>query len=207
MNVGTANVSAAAPNVIEIGGKRVTVPRDRNDYWKNRMNHDLYRITRSIAESLFGDAKSVIDVGSYVGGLVCEFDWIDRRVASDIQPLGPNWADVPHVEFIQGDAFTIGFPEPFDLVMSQQTVEHVDRPAEFIEKLLELGRGLIVSTTYEVPAGTIPGHVQDPISLEKFKSWFPCELDAWVICRHPTARNFKHVIGIVKHSHPSRRRG
>ena len=58
----------------------------------------------------------------------------------------------------------LDFAEPFDLVISNQTVEHLDRPGEFIEKLLKLGRGLIVSTTFEVPEGTIEGHVQDPIS-------------------------------------------
>lgn len=200
MNVETANM-------IEIGGRRVVVPKDRNDYWKARREHDLYRITTCLAESMFADAKSCIDVGCYVGGLICEFDWIERRVASDIQPLMPHWAHVRDVEFVQGDAFAIDFKEPFDLVMSQQTVEHLDRPAEFIEKLISLGRGLIVSTTYEVPPGTIEGHVQDPISLEKFKSWFPCELDAWVICHHPTSRMLKHVIGVVKRSHPARKRG
>ena len=74
----------------------------------------------------------------------------------------------------------------------------------FIAKLLQLGRGLIVSTTYEVAAGTIDGHVQDPISLEKFQSWFPCALDAWFICHHPTARRLRHIVGVVKQSHPAR---
>lgn len=192
-------------NLVKIGDREYNLPTDHKGYWKDRVNHDLYRLCAAMAKGMFYDARSAIDVGCFVGGLICEFDWIEKRVASDILGwLKPNWAHVTDVEMVVGDAFKIDFPEKFDLVISNQTVEHLDRPAEFIEKLLKLGRGLIVSTTYEVPAGTIEGHVQDPISLEKFKSWFPCELDAWLICHHPTNRKWKHIIGVVKQSHPNR---
>lgn len=186
-----------------VNGKRVVGPKDIKNYWGDRHMHDLYRMTLALSQGLFPDANSAIDVGCYTSALLCEMDWIERRVASDIQPgLVSNWAGVPGVEFHPENAFEIEFPEPFDLVISNQTVEHLDQPADFILKLLDLGRGLIVSTTYEVAAGTIDGHVQDPISLGKFMSWFPCELDAWLICHHPTARNLRHIVGVVKQSHP-----
>ena len=192
-------------NLVKVGDKYFNLPTDRKNYWQDRMNHDLYRLCAAMVRGMFGDAKSAIDVGCYVGGLICEFDWIEKRVASDIQgSIEPNWSHVTDVELVIGDAFKIDFPEKFDLVISNQTVEHLDRPAEFIEKLLKLGRGLIVSTTYEVAEGTIEGHVQDPISYEKFRSWFPCELDSWTICHHPTSRKLKHIIGVVKQSHPAR---
>ncbi len=192
-------------NMVKVGDRSFNLPTDRDNYWQGRMNSDLYRLCAAMAKGMFHDARSAIDVGCYVAGLICEFDWIERRVASDIfEPIRPHWSHVTDVELVIGDAFAIAFPEPFDLVISNQTVEHLDRPAEFIAKLLNLGRGLIVSTTYEVPAGTIPGHVQDPISLEKFRGWFPCELDSWTVCHHPTNRILKHVIGVVKQSHPAR---
>lgn len=194
-------------NLVNIGGRQFNLPTDINNYWTDRMNHDLYRLCAVMARAMFSDAKSAIDVGSYIGGLLCELDWIEERVASDIQSrLASNWSHVTDVKFVSGDAFEINFPQPFDLVISNQTVEHLEQPAEFIEKLLSLGRGLIVSTTYEVAAGTIDGHVQDPISFEKFRSWFPCELDTWVICHHPSARHLRHIIGVVKQSHPLRRK-
>ena len=189
-----------------IGTKTHVIATDINGYWADRMQHDLYRMTVAVAQAMFPEAKSAIDVGCYTSGLICELDWITTRVASDIQTrLAANWQDVPGVRFIPGDAFTLNFPQqPFDLVISNQTVEHLDDPVGFIAKLLQLGRGLVVSTTYEVAAGTIDGHVQDPISLEKFQSWFPCELDAWFICHHPTARRLRHIVGVVKPSHPAR---
>jgi len=38
--------------------------------------------------------------------------------------------------------------------------------------MMRTARVLIVSTTYEMPFGIIDGHVQDPISELKFRSWF-----------------------------------
>jgi hypothetical protein len=191
-------------NPVTIGGRSFDLPLDNNGYWAARMHHDLYRLTVAIARGMFPEARSAIDVGSNTSGLICELDWIERRVASDIQArLVPHWAHVPGVEFVPGNAFEIAFGAPFDLVISNQTVEHLDDAAGFVAKLLDLGTGLILSTTYEVPAGTIPGHVQDPIDHAKFRSWFPCELDAWLVCHHPTNRVLKHIVGVVKQSHPA----
>ncbi|MGE0769145.1 MAG: class I SAM-dependent methyltransferase [Hyphomicrobiaceae bacterium] len=194
------------PRIKTIGGVELELPNDINNYWDQRLHHDLYRLTVATAKAIFHDAQSAIDVGCYTSGLICELDWIKTRVASDIQKrLTENWMGVSDVRFVPGDAFALDFSEaPFDLVISNQTVEHLDDPTGFIAKLLTLGRGLIVSTTYEVPFGTIDGHIQDPISLEKFKSWFPCELDAWFVCHHPTSRKLRHVVGVLKQSHPAR---
>lgn len=192
-------------NPIQLDGKTFDLPLDRNDYWKNRLHHDLYRLTAAKARAMFHDASSAIDVGCYTSGLICELDWIKRRVASDLSSaMIEHWEHVPDVEYVKGDAFEIDFGQTFDLVLSNQTVEHVEDPKGFVDKLLSIGRGLIISTTYEVDAGRIEGHIQDPISLEKFKSWFPCGLDAWTICHHPTTRDLRHIIGVIKHSHPAR---
>lgn len=190
--------------IITYSGRKVAGPTDLNDYWKQRHNHDLYRIMLVMAASVFRDARSAIDVGCYTSGLLVEMDWIHRRVATDIQSnLQSHWDGVEAVEFLAGDAFAINFPEKFDLVLSAQTIEHLDKPQEFIEKLLAIGRGLIVSTTYETPQGLIAGHVQDPISLEKFKSWFPVPLDSWTVCFHPS-RKIGHIIGVVNTLHPNK---
>lgn len=178
-------------------GRQVNGPEDIKGYWQDRQNHDLYRIMLVMAASLFKDARSAIDVGCYTSGLLVEMDWIGQRVATDIQSnLQSHWDKVEGVEFRAGDAFAIQFPQKFDLVLSAQTIEHLDKPQEFIEKLLALGHGLIISTTYETPQGLIPGHVQDPISLDKFQSWFPVPLDSWAVCYHPS-RTIGHIIGVV----------
>src|SRR3546814_18954893 len=113
----------------------------------------------ALSYTRFPCAKSVIDVGCYTSGLRLEMDWISKKVASDIQgKLENNWKDVAGAEFVGGNAFDIKFDGLFDLVISNQTIEHLTDPVGFVEKLLRLGRGLIISTTFETPFGLIDGH-------------------------------------------------
>jgi len=191
--------------ITTISGAVVQGVIDNKSYWEERKNHDLYRLTVAMCHALFPRAQSAIDVGCYTSSMLVEMDWIPKRVACDIQKnLASNWAEAQGVEFIPGDAFEIEFPEPFDLVISNQTVEHLQHPAKFVEKLLTLGKSLVISTTYETPFGLIPGHIQDPISLEKFKSWFPVEIDSWTVCSHPNGK-IHHIIAVIRESHLSKR--
>jgi SAM-dependent methyltransferase len=187
-------------------GMIVAGPADPSGYWEERKGHDLYRLMIAMSKSLFPDAKSAIDVGCYTSSLIVEMDWISHRIASDIQPhLKALWAGVDTVSFVEGNAFEIEFENKFDLVISNQVIEHLEKPKEFVNKLLSLGTGLIISTTYETPAGLIEGHIQDPISMKKFRSWFPVEFDSWTICYHPTNKNIGHIIAVISQNHPNRK--
>ena len=199
------NMASDTVNMMKIAGNTMALPLDPKDYWRSRMNHDLYRLTWAIARALFPSAKSAIDVGSYTSGLIVELDWIEKRVATDLTDLRHEWNHVADVEFLHGNAFDLAFDDLFDLVLSNQTIEHLDDPSGFVKKLLSIGRGLIISTTFETEAGLIAGHIQDPIDLEKFLGWFPCQFDSYVICEHPTAgKRLRHIIGVVKKYHPNR---
>jgi hypothetical protein len=178
--------------------KEALLPRDIRGYWEDRRNHDLYRLMVSVSKATFPQITSAIDVGSYISGLIVEMDWIEKRVATDIQAhLADNWKDVDGVQFIGGDAFQLSFPDKFDLVISNQTIEHLEDPAGFVKKLANLGKSIILSTTFETPAGMIEGHIQDPISMEKFLSWFPVYPDSLIICHHPS-KTIKHIVAIIK---------
>ena len=188
-------------------GRKVDLPVDIKGYWAARRNHDLYRVASGLARSLFADARSAIDVGCNVAGLICELDWIGRRVASDVQEqLTANWAPVRNVSYVAGDPRKLTFDAPFDLVISTQTAEYVDDPAGFVARLTEMGRGLIVAASYGVPADLLPGSKHAPIGFQTFRDWFPCPLDSWHVVHHPTNRALPHIVGVVKRSHPARRR-
>lgn len=140
-------------------------------YWEARKGKDLYGMMRLLAKQYAPAAQSAIDVGCYVGGLICDLDWIPNRVAADIQNWSKEWAAVDGVKFMHVDAFAL--VETYDLVVSSQTIEHVENANGFAERLCRLGRTVLISTTYKVPAGKIEGHIQDPIDLDKFVGWFP----------------------------------
>ncbi|MBA3005980.1 MAG: class I SAM-dependent methyltransferase [Proteobacteria bacterium] len=188
--------------IVTSSGQLVKGPNDDSEgYWADRKNHDLYRLQLGIVRSMFPNVKSAIDVGCYTSAVMVEMDWVPKRVVTDIRTnLSENWSGVEGVQFVPGDAFNLKFEELFDLVLSNQTIEHLENPADFVRKLLQLGKSLVISTTFEVAAGVIPGHVQDPISLEKFNSWFPAhiKIDSYMICGHPTARSIKHIIAVIK---------
>ena len=144
-------------------------PRWRNivegDYWKTVLEYGK-------------DALTVLDVGAYDPFVLSQLSSVPTKLAIDIQ-FGPAqrraWAGARGVAFVHGDLFTTKFVgRKFDLVLSSQVVEHIPNGtiAPFVRRMQQLARTLIVSTTYEMPAGTIHGHVQDPISTEKFRSWF-----------------------------------
>ena len=144
-------------------------------YWELRKDRDLYKIMRLLAEQYAANAKSAIDVGCYIGGFICELDWIQDRTATDLNDWSKEWKDVEGVTFKKQNAFELPDSVKYDLVISNQTIEHVEDAKGFAEKLCALGKTVLISTTYEVEAGLIEGHIQDPISLDKFVSWFPRE--------------------------------
>lgn len=160
-------------------------------YWELRKGKDLYKVLHNLARLYTADVRSAIDVGCYVGGVICDLDWIPRRVASDLNNYTKEWADVDGVTFIHADAFTL--EETYDLVISNQTIEHIGDAKGFAEKLCALGKTVIVSTTYLVPQGKIEGHIQDPIDLDKFLGWFPRKPKCVAIVNEPHQDN---IIGV-----------
>ncbi|MBY6092899.1 hypothetical protein [Maritimibacter alkaliphilus] len=174
-------------------------PRDRNDYWAKRQDALFYRYTTDMVEKFAPDAESVIDVGCFVSPIVCQLDWIPKRFANDIQYI-PEWEDVPDVTFVKGNAFELDVEAlcgkaSFDVVISHQTIEHIDDAKGFAESLCRMGSMVICSTSYEVEGGLVPGHVQDPISLKKFEGWFPRPAKSVLIERRGDPR-FANILGV-----------
>ncbi|WP_411820404.1 methyltransferase domain-containing protein [Hyphococcus formosus] len=140
-------------------------------YWELRKDRNLYKTMNLMARHYAANAKSAIDVGSYIGGFICDLDWIPERLATDINNYEKQWSEVQGVTFKKADAFKL--ERKFDLVISNQTIEHIPDARAFAEKLCSLGPTVMVSTTYQVPHGRVEGHIHDPIDMDQFLSWFP----------------------------------
>jgi len=103
------------------------------------------------------DGKSVIELGCGISTLLgkiskiypnCDVHGLDfSPVAIDKQSR--MW---PDVEFILGDFLKLDFCDDlFDFVLSGETLEHVEEPAEFIKEMYRIckpGGTLILSTPY-----------------------------------------------------------
>lgn len=155
-------------------------PVDDRGYWSSRKNDRIYLMTVLFSHFFCRRKRSVADVGCHCSPLVLMLPGFERRYAIDPSDISkPLWSGVDGAEYINDYlrnvdiALLTGGDDKFDLIICNQVIEHLHEPASFASELCERARRLIVSTTFETPAGLIEGHVQDPISLEKFESWFP----------------------------------
>ena len=133
----------------------------RSKYWNLCQNNKLYsRFLKLVREEAL-DALTVLDVGAYESPYVSLFDWIPTKVATDIQLRANVWNDMDGIAFVQGDFMKLNFATVFDVVICNQVVEHIDddNVKPFIAKMQYIAKVLMVTTTYEMPFGDIPGHV------------------------------------------------
>ena len=156
--------------------KRKTVV-DRSNYWKTRTESSFYKSIKSIIRQYCPQdtCTKVLDVGSYSSNMLNELEWLTTRIATDINPtIAGNFKDTG-ITYVAGDFMKkeeFAGEKEFDLVLCTQVVEHLSDPASFIRKMMKIGDRVLVSTTFNLPHGVIEGHVQDPIDLDKFVSWF-----------------------------------
>ncbi len=145
-----------------------------NSYWEERRlrNKNYYAQVTAFVRKYASGAQSLIDVGNRGCEYVYEWDWIADKTVLDIS------ADIfgldESVNKIQED-FLVWRPErKYDLVTCFQTLEHIEDPIPFIEKLRDIQGGvLIVSLPYLWPATKAPDeHKHDPIDMELIRKWF-----------------------------------
>ena len=136
-----------------------------------------YRTGIRLAQFYAGEATTMIDVGA-PWPYVTAFSWIaNKTMLNDRFPEGSTAP--PDVTLVQADFFNFEVPAhigKYDLVLCNQVLEHVDDPAAFAKKLLEIGKVVIAS----VPHNWAPlthlknqeaGHKTDYIKPKTLVEW------------------------------------
>ena len=160
------------PAKLKIAGER---------YWERRSGLLYYKYLDSIIRDIGASAKSIIDVGTGHLPYLEWFDWIPEKVAIDLLP--PYSSET--VRGIHGDIFELSFPKKFDLCTCMQVMEHVPDAGRFARRLMEIGHIVLVSVPHKWPAGSVPGHVHDPVTLAKVTEWFGRPPNYQLIVREP----------------------
>jgi hypothetical protein len=148
-------------------------------YWKNRKHLRYYGEVIRLAKQWAGGAKTVIDVGSGNLPLILELAWIPSKTSLDFYKVGR----LPGCTNLRTDFMAYAPPQPFDLVLCLQVLEHLEHPDSFAAKLLQTGRTVIISVPYRWPQGRSASHLHDPIDQQKLLGWTKKEWIEEVVVR------------------------
>ncbi len=143
------------------------------NYWERRRyrNKNYYGQATEYVRKYAADAVSMIDIGNRGCKYIYEWNWISDKTVLDTSDEIYNLDD--SVKKVQED-FLVWVPDrEYDLVTCFQTLEHIQDPIPFINKLHEIQRGvLIISLPYMWPICKAPSeHQHDPISMDKIHNW------------------------------------
>lgn len=164
----------------------------KNNYWKNRKDSIYLYAARQICRKFIVPA-SVLDVGSN-GTPILEWQRDCAKRLVSVDQGKPYIAE--GIESLKQDFLDYEENEKFDLVTCFQVLEHVPDPYVFSQKLLRLGKCLVVSVPYKWKAGRCEQHLHDPVDEEKMLIWFGREPDFSYISRE--LNNLRRLIHVYK---------
>lgn len=136
-------------------------------YWEARKNLFYYRQVLKFAKTYVPIGERVLDVGSGDCEYITWFDWFKTKQVVDLEKIPVLEGVIGTV----GDFMDFKTDVPFDLVLCLQVLEHLNKPKEFCQKLLSVGKFIIISIPYNWPRGFCRTHVQDPVNEKKLGRW------------------------------------
>ncbi|WP_165176408.1 hypothetical protein [Desulfovibrio sp. ZJ369] len=139
-------------------------------YAEKRKSLSYYKFINNFLSILSVNANSILDVGSNgidnISHLLCK-----EKSSLDIK----NPLVAYGVKSIKEDFFIYKEQKKFDIVTCFQVLEHIDDVKKFAQKLLKLGKIIVVTVPYKWKKGICKSHIHDPVDIDKLLSWFNCE--------------------------------
>lgn len=136
------------------GFDRVEVYGDRSNPGHTRAYGNRARHLLDMATTVLSPGGRVLDIAAAQGNYTLwlaergyDVTWNDLR--ADLEGYVRLKWEHGTVRYAPGNAFELGFPEPFDLVVATEIIEHVAHPDEFLRKAASLvrpGGYLLLST-------------------------------------------------------------
>ena len=174
-------------------GRTLNASLPSSEYWRERRFFLFYRHLYCIVHRYAAEADSVLDVGSAIPPFVNALGWISHRTilgprfAGNVAKGGADMFSVARIEskfnvsavladFLEWQPASSPAAQPlFDLVLCTEVVEHIARPREFVQKLLNTGRIIVLSVPYRWGScdhgKSKCHHLQNHITRSRIASW------------------------------------
>jgi len=161
------------PHVFDGGGPKKSGTRKKHidSYYNERKDFKYYKKVKEVLNSLH--FSSIIDVGCRKSPMMAGLGDNVYKAMLDIQEIPP----MDDIHMIQADFYKWKPDRTYDVALCLQVLEHLDKPKEFAEKLLEVGKTVVISVPYKWKKGSCKYHTQDPVDKSKIKGWLGREPD------------------------------
>ena len=157
------------------GGSKKT--RRIKAYYDDRKDFNYYKKVKEILQDL--EISSIIDIGCRKSPMMKGLGKNVYKAMLDIQEIPP----VDDIHMIRADFYTWKPDRKYDVVLCLQVLEHLDKPKKFAQKLLQVGKTVIISVPYKWEKGSCKHHTQDPVDESKLKGWVGREPDEQYIIK------------------------
>jgi 2-polyprenyl-3-methyl-5-hydroxy-6-metoxy-1,4-benzoquinol methylase len=154
-------------------------------YYNDRKEFHYYKKVKEILEGLH--LSSIIDIGCRKSPMMKGLGKNVYKAMLDIQEIPP----IDGINMIRADFYTWKPDRKYDVVLCLQVLEHLDKPKKFAQKLLQVGKTVIISVPYKWKKGSCKYHTQDPVDESKIKGWVGRDPDEQYII---TDNNRKRII-------------
>jgi hypothetical protein len=138
-----------------------------SEYWQTRKEYHYYRKVIEFAKEYAPNARTAIDVGPLDTPFLELIDWVPSKTAIDLECLPA----LDGATNLQGDFMQFEPERPFDVVFCLQVLEHLKAPKPFAQKLLGMGKIVIITVPYKWPKWWCKYHLQDPVNNAKLLRW------------------------------------
>lgn len=137
-----------------------------NKYYEERKEYIYYKKVNDILSKL--QFNSIIDVGGRKSPILEKLGNSIYKSLLDISKIDGGNGNINH---ITANFYKWVPDRKYDVVLCLQVLEHLDKPAEFAQKLFNTGKKVIISLPYKWPKGFCIYHVQDPVDEKLIKEW------------------------------------
>jgi hypothetical protein len=147
-------------------------------FWEKQKDSVYYCILQSLHKNLIRTPQSILDVGP---GNKSPLGWLQSESKTSTDTKNPYVSD--DVESVTANFLTWRPEKKFQVITCLHIMERAQRPETYAQKLLRLGKLVIVSVPYKLAKEHAGSQLHSNIDEKTMKEWFGREPNFSYVCR------------------------